>query len=124
MYLNIAAHIFFTGRYGLKDTFASLRGPYYDLRAPDYSYLAIVELRSFYQTKSSLFIECKDIATKAQSLLQDLVLSFENHGDKICNAIQSIKDRSINIRYTHLCNFTEHLRRISVQIITELPNIG
>lgn len=51
--------IVYSGNPALKDTYASMIGVDYDLRAPDYSYLVIVELWDFYYQKFEIFRTCK-----------------------------------------------------------------
>jgi hypothetical protein len=49
----------------LKDNYASMLGIHYDLRAPDFSYLMIDELRDFYYTLDSvLFALAKKLQSK------------------------------------------------------------
>lgn len=67
------------GAHPLKDTFASMLRPGYDLRAPDFSYLMITELRDFYYNKYTLFAQCKETAIRVHRLLHHFYDTVQAH---------------------------------------------
>jgi len=60
----------YLGKHGLKDSFAAMIGTSYDLRAPDYSYLVIIEIRDFYYTKVNIFSKCKKVAIQMSNVVR------------------------------------------------------
>jgi hypothetical protein len=56
-----------SGNQALKDTYASMIGIDYDLRAPDYSYLVIAELRDFYYQKFEVSKHTRIIPSRCSS---------------------------------------------------------
>lgn len=99
----------YTGRAGPKDTFASVIPKGYDLRAPDYSYLMITELKSFYYQKYTIFTKCRQIASEISRRLHAFYVAVQEHVSTICTYIQSLQAGISSDLLSHLHGFSQDL---------------
>lgn len=98
------------GKPGLKDDFASMIPSSYDLRAPDYRYLMIAELRDFYYSKFELFTKCMELAGMIYHTLHDLYPTIKAHISTIYNHIASLTGDTAADILAHLNDFANDLR--------------
>ncbi|XP_021306014.1 uncharacterized protein LOC110431324 isoform X3 [Sorghum bicolor] len=112
------------GTKALKDSYASMISGGYELKAPDYSYLMISELRDFYYEKFDIFKACKHKTIQVQQQLQDCLDQYLNQGTTICNAIQATANSTMDDRYRYLSDFAGHLNRAATHAYINHSIIG
>lgn len=78
----------YIGRHILKDDYAAMMAINYDLKAPDFSYLMITELKEFYYNKHNLLSDCKNIVIQMVPVLQQYNSALINKVQNIQNAVQ------------------------------------
>jgi len=71
----------------------------YDLRAPDYSYLVIVELKDFYYQKFAAFRSCKGKTIHLLTQLQQYLEEFKDKATTISNTIIAVGNSSTDNSY-------------------------
>lgn len=86
-------------------------GMNYDLRAPDYSYMVIAELKDFYYHKFKIFKACKQKTIQLLHLLQYCLQQFQDGATAIYTTVQTIGDNNTDPKYKCLCDFPSRLHR-------------
>jgi hypothetical protein len=105
-----------------KDQFAAIIDVNHDLRGPDYSYIVIDALLSFYQSKQDAIDKCKKAVTQLDSLLQRFYPRLASITEAACARLQLLKFSDTSSSNKHMYDtFIEHLTNASANVTTHTP---
>jgi hypothetical protein len=95
----------------------------YDLKAPDFSYLMIAEIKDYYHSKHNTLNTCRSMAAQITFQVEQYTEQFTSQAQIICNIIDSLETSNINSLMPDLIIYASELRSLSTYASTMSPNI-
>lgn len=95
----------------------------YDLKAPDFSYLIITELKDFYYNKHALLMNCKTIAAQIASAFEQYSSDLSKEIQILHEAVQLLRLDIGSNRGSPIFSFVDELHAIAANVATGSANI-
>lgn len=96
----------------------------YDLKAPDFSYLMINEIKDYYVSKHNAITMCKQIAITMGSSLQEFLRKLNLAAQRAQTSIQPLQPINQTNTAMDSHSFANHLRTATTEATTQLTNIN
>lgn len=107
----------------LKDTFAATIPRNYDLKAPDYSYLAITEMKTLYYMKYSIFRSYKNLFTSIQDANHNLASALHSQISSICAYIHTLQSSTGIESIPHVHGFANDIKNSDITMEKAIAHI-
>lgn len=125
LFILAPAYHWSAGASDLKNNFALNIPSGYELKAPDYSYLIIAELKDLYKTKFSIFSQCAKVSQDMYDMMQQLCRLIKEITSSGCSCDQHIDEDAVLIMDPDSTGLLSDIKQklLSTSVRTEALNI-
>lgn len=114
--LHIGTHV-------LKDNYVAALGIDYDLKAPDFSYLAIAEIKEFYYNRHIILDNCKKIVAQMVPVIQAFNSDLIREIQTIHNAVHLLQNSIVDDQLTRMHAFASDLQTITSNATSDSTSV-